>query len=186
VDGKDIKKIPLSVLRKNIGMVPQESFLFSETIHENIAFGLETGTDAEVAGAAQSAEIYADISSFPHHLQTIVGERGLTLSGGQKQRTALSRALARDPNILILDDAMSAVDTATEEKILNNLRSIMKERTSIIISHRISTVKNADEIIVLDQGRIIEQGTHDQLLALGGAYHDLYRKQLLEEALEQA
>ena len=186
VDGHDIKKIPLSVLRKNIGMVPQESFLFSDTIHENIAFGLETGTEAEVASAAQSAEIYADISSFPHHLQTIVGERGLTLSGGQKQRTALSRALARDPNILILDDAMSAVDTATEEKILSNLREIMKERTSIIISHRISTVKNADEIVVLDEGRIIEQGTHEELVRLGGAYHDLYRKQLLEEALEQA
>ncbi len=186
VDGHDIRKIPLSVLRKNIGMVPQESFLFSDTIHENISFGLEGGTEAEVASAAQSAEIYADISSFPHHLQTIVGERGLTLSGGQKQRTALSRALARDPNILILDDAMSAVDTATEEKILSNLREIMKERTSIIISHRISTVKNADEIVVLDQGQIIEQGTHEELLKLGGAYHDLYRKQLLEEALEQA
>ncbi|MDP4237267.1 MAG: ABC transporter ATP-binding protein, partial [Bacteroidota bacterium] len=148
VDGHDIRKIPLAVLRRNIGMVPQESFLFSETIHENIAFGLERGTDAEVASAAQSAEIYADISSFPNHVQTLVGERGLTLSGGQKQRTALSRAIARDPNILILDDSMSAVDTATEEKILSNLRSIMKDRTSIIISHRISTVKNADEIIV--------------------------------------
>jgi len=186
VDGHDIRKIPLAVLRKNIGMVPQESFLFSETIHENIAFGLEQATEAEVASAAESAEIYADIFSFPNAIQTIVGERGLTLSGGQKQRTALSRALARDPNILILDDAMSAVDTATEEKILNNLRGIMKDRTSIIISHRISTVKNADEIIVLDQGRILEQGTHEELLALGGAYHDLYRKQLLEEALEQA
>ena len=167
-------------------MVPQESFLFSDTIHENIAFGLEESSEAQVAGAAQSAEIYADISSFPHHLQTIVGERGLTLSGGQKQRTALSRAIARDPNILILDDSMSAVDTATEEKILSNLRGIMKDRTSIIISHRISTVKNADEIIVLDEGRIIEQGSHEELLKLGGAYHDLYRKQLLEEALEQA
>ena len=186
IDGHDIKKIPLSVLRKNIGMVPQESFLFSETIHENISFGLEKGTEAEVASAAQSAEIYADISSFPHRLQTIVGERGLTLSGGQKQRTALSRAIARDPNILILDDAMSAVDTATEEKILSNLRSIMTGRTSIIISHRISTVKNADEIIVLSEGRIIEQGTHEELLRLGGSYQDLYRKQLLEEALEQA
>jgi ATP-binding cassette subfamily B multidrug efflux pump len=186
IDGHDIRRIPLSVLRKNIGMVPQESFLFSESIHENISFGLEQGTEAEVASAAQSAEIYADISSFPYRLQTIVGERGLTLSGGQKQRTALSRAIARDPNILILDDAMSAVDTATEEKILSNLRSIMKDRTSIIISHRISTVKNADEIIVLDQGRIVEQGTHEELLRLGGAYHDLYRKQLLEEALEQA
>lgn len=186
IDGQDIKKIPLSVLRKNIGMVPQESFLFSDTIHENIAFGLEGGTEVQVAGAAQSAEIYADISSFPQHLKTIVGERGLTLSGGQKQRTALSRAIARDPNILILDDSMSAVDTATEEKILSNLRGIMKDRTSIIISHRISTVKNADEIIVLDEGRIIEQGSHEELLRLGGSYHDLYRKQLLEEALEQA
>ncbi len=186
MDGNDIKKIPLSVLRKNIGMVPQESFLFSDTIHENIAFGIEEATQALVAGAAESAEIYADITSFPHQTQTLVGERGLTLSGGQKQRTALSRAIARDPNILILDDSMSAVDTATEEKILSNLRGIMKDRTSIIISHRISTVKNADEIIVLDEGRIIEQGSHESLLKLGGAYHDLYRKQLLEEALEQA
>jgi ATP-binding cassette subfamily B protein len=186
IDGHDIKKIPLTVLRKNIGMVPQESFLFSETIHRNIGFGLDQATEAEVASAAQSAEIYADISSFPHHLETLVGERGLTLSGGQKQRTALSRALARDPNILILDDSMSAVDTATEEKILANLREVMKDRTSVIISHRISTVKNADVIIVLDQGSIIEQGSHEELLAKGGAYHDLYRKQLLEEALEQA
>ncbi|MEI8134083.1 MAG: ABC transporter ATP-binding protein [bacterium] len=186
IDGHDIRKIPLEVLRKNIGMVPQESFLFSDTIHENIAFGLEESLEASVAEAAQSAEIYADISSFPHRLQTIVGERGLTLSGGQKQRTALSRALARNPKILILDDSMSAVDTATEEKILANLKGIMKGRTSIIISHRISTVKNADMIIVLDQGTIIEQGTHDELLAHGGAYHDLYKKQLLEEALAQA
>ncbi len=186
IDGKNIKTIPLKVLRGGIGVVQQESFLFSESIGANISYGVD-GEDATVIeSAARSAEMLRDISEFPHQFNTIVGERGITLSGGQKQRTALARAIARNPKILILDDAMSAVDTSTEERILANLREIMRGRTSIIISHRISTVKDADEIIVIDDGKISEQGTHAQLLNLRGAYHDLYRKQLLEEALEQA
>jgi ATP-binding cassette, subfamily B, multidrug efflux pump len=186
IDGRDIKEIPLEVLLKNIGYVTQEAFLFSETLRENISFGMRDATEAEIIDAARSAEIHQDISEFPHGYDTIVGERGITLSGGQKQRTSMARAIARDPKILILDDAMSAVDTHTEERILTNLREVMKDRTSIIISHRISTVKNADEIIVIDDGKIKERGTHEMLLALGGWYHDLYRKQLLEEALEEA
>ncbi|HET9136809.1 MAG TPA: ATP-binding cassette domain-containing protein, partial [Candidatus Kapabacteria bacterium] len=172
-------------LRKSIGMVQQESFLFSESLQTNIAYGVQDPVADELIKAANHAEIYKDVSEFPHQFETVIGERGITLSGGQKQRTSLARAIARNPKILILDDAMSAVDTATEERILQNLRQIMKGRTSIIISHRISTVKDADEIIVLDDGKISERGTHAELLALGGAYHDLYRKQLLEEALEQ-
>lgn len=186
IDGHDIKTIPIDVLRENIGVVQQESFLFSETIRENIAYGLDDPHSPRIEDAARMAEIYQDIAEFPHGFETIVGERGITLSGGQKQRTAMSRAIARDPNILILDDAMSAVDTHTEERILSNLRGVMKGRTSIIISHRISTVKDADEIIVIDGGKIIEQGTHAELLAIRGQYHDLYRKQLLEEALLNA
>ncbi len=186
IDGKNIKTIPLKVLRGGIGVVQQESFLFSESIGANISYGVD-GEDATVIeSAARSAEMLRDISEFPHQFNTIVGERGITLSGGQKQRTALARAIARNPKILILDDAMSAVDTSTEERILANLREIMRGRTSIIISHRISTVKDADHIIVIDNGKISEQGTHAQLLNLRGAYHDLNRKQLLEEALEQA
>ncbi|MBS1903300.1 MAG: ABC transporter ATP-binding protein [Bacteroidetes bacterium] len=186
VDGHDIKTIPIEVLREHIGVVQQESFLFSETIRENIAYGLDNPRSPRVEEAARSAEIYQDIADFPNGFETIVGERGITLSGGQKQRTALSRAIARDPKILILDDAMSAVDTHTEERILSNMRSVMNGRTSIIISHRISTVKDADMIIVLDDGLIAEQGTHEELLNLRGQYHDLYRKQLLEEALQNA
>ncbi len=186
IDGKNIKTIPLKVLRGGIGVVQQESFLFSESIGANISYGVD-GEDATVIeSAARSAEMLRDISEFPHQFNTIVGERGITLSGGQKQRTALARAIARNPKILILDDAMSAVDTSTEERILANLREIMRGRTSIIISHRISTVKDADEIIVIDDGKISERGNHNTLLNLRGAYHDLYRKQLLEEALEQA
>jgi ATP-binding cassette subfamily B multidrug efflux pump len=186
IDGKDIRTIPIETLRKSIGMVQQESFLFSESLQTNIAYGVQDPVADELIKAANHAEIYKDVSEFPHQFETVIGERGITLSGGQKQRTSLARAIARNPKILILDDAMSAVDTATEERILQNLRQIMKGRTSIIISHRISTVKDADEIIVLDDGKISERGTHSELLSLGGAYHDLYRKQLLEEALEQA
>ena len=186
IDGKNIKTIPLEVLRGGIGVVQQESFLFSESIRSNIAYGIDNDSDEVVMAAAQSAEMLKDISDFPHQFDTIVGERGITLSGGQKQRTALARAIARNPKILILDDAMSAVDTSTEERILSNLREIMRGRTSIIISHRISTVKDADEIIVIDNGKISERGSHNALLNLRGAYHDLYRKQLLEEALEKA
>jgi ATP-binding cassette subfamily B protein len=184
IDGKSIKEIPLAVLRKNIGMVTQEAFLFSESLRENISFGLRDATEAEVIDAARSAELHSEIMEFPEKYDTIVGERGITLSGGQKQRTSLARALARDPRILILDDAMSAVDTSTEERILTNLRRIMKERTSIIISHRISSVKDADEIVVITDGEMKERGTHEELLAHKGWYYELYQKQLLEEALE--
>jgi ATP-binding cassette subfamily B multidrug efflux pump len=186
IDGHDIKTIPLEVLRENIGYVTQEAFLFSESIRDNIAFGIRDATDDQIIEAARLAEIHTDISEFPLGYETIVGERGITLSGGQKQRTSLARALARNPKILILDDAMSAVDTHTEERILSNLREVMKGRTSILISHRISTVKDADEIVVIDEGKIKERGTHEMLLSLQGWYHDLYRKQLLEEALEEA
>lgn len=186
LDGLDIRYIPLAKLRGAIGMVAQESFLFSEPLRDNIAFGIGKSSEAEVIDAARSAELHKDIEDFPQGYDTIVGERGITLSGGQKQRTSLARAIARDPHILILDDAMSAVDTATEERILSNLRSIMRERTSIIISHRISTVKDADEIIVITDGKISERGSHESLLSSRGWYYELYQKQLLEEALEQA
>ncbi|HMK39503.1 MAG TPA: ABC transporter ATP-binding protein, partial [Bacteroidota bacterium] len=170
IDGVDVRKIPLSVLRGAIGYVPQETFLFSDTIADNIAYGTDAGTEADVREAAEIARIARDIADFPRGYETLLGERGITLSGGQKQRTSIARAVMRKPAILILDDALSAVDTYTEEGILNRLRSVMKGRTSIIISHRISTVKDADSIVVLDGGTIREQGTHDELVALGGIY----------------
>ena len=185
IDGVDVRKIPLKVLRGAIGYVPQETFLFSDTIADNIAYGADAGTEADVHEAAEIARIARDIAEFPKGYETLLGERGITLSGGQKQRTSIARAVMRKPAILILDDALSAVDTYTEEGILSRLRSVMKGRTSIIISHRISTVKDADSIIVLDGGHIREQGTHDELVALGGIYAELHRKQLLEEELEQ-
>jgi ATP-binding cassette, subfamily B, multidrug efflux pump len=186
IDGINIRAIPLTKLRTSIGMVAQESFLFSEPLRDNIAFGTGKLTESEIVNVARVAELHKDVGDFPQGYDTIVGERGITLSGGQKQRTSLARAVARDPQILILDDALSAVDTATEEKILSNLRQIMRKRTSIIISHRISTVKEADEIIVLADGAVSERGTHNSLLAHRGWYYELYQKQLLEEALEQA
>ena len=213
IDGHDLRTIPLEVLRSNIGFVSQETFLFSETISENIAFGtgevasqyhtkaiLGTNGYAQSNGfpqlkppsplgteeAARAADIYDNVMEFPEQFQTMIGERGITLSGGQKQRTAIARALARNPKILVLDDAMSAVDTTTEERILSNLRNDANPRTTVLISHRTSTAREADMIIVLDHGRIIERGTHQDLLARGGAYYDLYRRQLLEESLEQA
>jgi ATP-binding cassette subfamily B protein len=221
MDGVDVREIPLERLRGAIGFVPQEPFLFSESIAENIAFGVrprfaphgivtrateehgttrateehgktrkdteEHGLDPDLAqrmhDAAAVARLDKDVESFPKGYYTPVGERGITLSGGQKQRTALARALMVDPRVLILDDALSAVDTYTEEEILSRLKSVMRQRTSIIVAHRISTVRDADQIFVLDHGRIVERGHHDALVARGGLYAALYRKQLLEEEL---
>lgn len=183
VDGKPIRHVTLSSLRDAIGYVQQETFLFSDTIAENISFGVGESAHERIEEAAEQAGLAKDIGAFPKGYGTILGERGITLSGGQKQRTAIARALIRHPRILILDDALSAVDTYTEERILRRLRSIMKERTSLIVSHRVSTVKEADLIVVLDGGRIAERGTNDELLALGGLYAELYERQLLEEEL---
>jgi ATP-binding cassette subfamily B multidrug efflux pump len=185
IDGRPIREFHIEFLRRNIGFVPQETFLFSDTVRENIAFGIEDATDADIHEAADAANIAADIEGFPEQYNTVVGERGLTLSGGQKQRTAIARAIIRNPRILILDDALSSVDTQTEDKILNHLREIMQGRTTIFISHRVSTVRNADRIAVLHGGRIVELGTHDELIARDGYYTDLYNKQLLEEELAE-
>jgi ATP-binding cassette, subfamily B, multidrug efflux pump len=185
LDGRPIREFSVESLRKNIGFVPQETFLFSDRIRENIALGVESATDQAIHDAAEAANIATDIEGFPEGYQTMVGERGITLSGGQKQRTAIARALIRNPRILILDDALSSVDTHTEDKILNHLREVMQGRTTIFISHRVSTVRNADRIAVLHEGRIVESGTHDELLALNGYYSDLYNKQLLEEELAE-
>ena len=185
IDGRPVREYSLASLRRNIGFVPQETFLFSDRIRENIAFGVESASDAEVQKAAEAANIALDIEGFPEAYETMVGERGITLSGGQKQRTAISRALIRNPRILVLDDALSSVDTHTEDKILNDLRNVMRGRTTIFISHRVSTVRNADRIAVLHSGKVVELGTHDELLALNGYYSDLYNKQLLEEELEE-
>jgi ATP-binding cassette, subfamily B, multidrug efflux pump len=183
IDGRPIRDYTLASLRRNIGFVPQETFLFSDHIRDNIALGVDSATDEQIHNAADAANIAADIEGFPEGYDTMVGERGITLSGGQKQRTAIARALIRNPKILILDDALSSVDTHTEDKILNHLRDVMRGRTTIFISHRVSTVRNADRIAVLHGGRIVELGTHDELLALNGYYSDLYNKQLLEEEL---
>ena len=185
VDGRPIREFSLASLRRNMGFVPQETFLFSDRIRENIALGVESATDQDIHDAADAANISLDIEGFPERYQTMVGERGITLSGGQKQRTAIARALIRNPKILILDDALSSVDTHTEDKILNHLREVMQGRTTIFISHRVSTVRNADRIAVLHGGHIVELGTHDELLALNGYYSDLYNKQLLEEELAE-
>ena len=183
VDGTDVRRLPLARLRSATGMVPQETFLFSATVLENIAFGRPEASREEVAEAARLAGLESDLAAFPAGLDTVVGERGLTLSGGQKQRVALARALLREPRILLLDDCLSAVDTQTEEQILRNLRTVFRGRTVFLVSHRISTVKDADVIVVLDQGRISERGTHPQLIATGGLYGELHQRQLLEEEL---
>jgi ATP-binding cassette subfamily B multidrug efflux pump len=204
LDGVDVREIPLATLRAAIGFVPQEPFLFSDTIAENIAFGVEPqprraqpqdeprttpttrtvdSLDARLRAAAAIARLDKDVETFPHGYDTLVGERGITLSGGQKQRTAIARALMVDPRLLILDDALSAVDTFTEEEILTRLRGVMRQRTSLIVSHRVSTVRDADRIFVLDRGRIVEEGRHDDLVAGGGPYATLHRRQLLEEEL---
>ena len=185
IDGIDIRKIPLDVLRTNIGLVPQESFLFSDTVANNISYGLRETNKEKVISISKIAAFDNDVDSFPSGYDTIVGERGITFSGGQKQRASIARALSIDPKILILDDSFSAVDTHTEEEILTNLKSFMQNRTSIIISHRISTVKNSDKIIVLHNGKIAEQGTHDELVDLNGIYADLHYKQLLEKELAE-
>jgi len=185
IDGNDIKTIPTNILRKNVGMVPQETFLFSDSLQNNILYGVEKTNIELLNKVAEISQLKKDVNDFPKKFETVLGERGITLSGGQKQRTCLARALATNPKILILDDSFSAVDTKTEEEILTKLKEFMKDRTSIIISHRISTVKDADNIIVLENGSIIEQGTHEQLLQLGGIYYDIHYKQLLEEELER-
>jgi ATP-binding cassette subfamily B multidrug efflux pump len=184
LDGIDLREFAPEDLRRAIGYVPQETFLFSATLGDNIAFGVNHATAEQIERAAAIAGLAPDIAGFPEGYRTMVGERGITLSGGQKQRAAIARAILRDPRILILDDALASVDTATEERILNGLASIMRGRTTILISHRISTVHAADRIFVLDNGRLIAQGSHEELLKLGGYYADLYRKQLLEEELE--
>ncbi len=183
IDGRPIREWPLETLRRAVGYVPQDTFLFSETLRENVAFGVDTATDEEIRDAADVASIAAEIEEFPAQFNTMVGERGITLSGGQKQRAAIARAVIRDPKILILDDSLSSVDTGTEERILKRLDAILRQRTTILISHRVSTVQHADQIAVLRDGRIVERGTHSELLARGGYYADLYHKQLLEEEL---
>jgi len=191
VDGHDVRKIPLAVLRGAVGFVPQETFLFSDTVRENVAFGLRAASVGEeevkkkVEWAADVAQLTKDIAEFPQGYDTFVGERGITLSGGQKQRTALARALATLPRILVLDDSLSAVDTYTEEEILKGLKEVRAARTTFLVSHRVSTVKDADLIVVLRDGAIVERGTHEELVARRGFYADLHRRQLLEDEVER-
>ena len=186
IDGRDVLDIPLGELRTAIGFVPQEPFLFSDTLAANVALGVPAAASQQperIRAAGVIAQLDKDVADFPNGYDTMVGERGITLSGGQKQRAAIARAVVIDPRILILDDALSAVDTYTEEEILSRLRGVMRERTAILISHRISTVRDADQIIVLEQGRLVERGRHEELIAHGGLYAELYKKQLLEEEL---
>ena len=183
IDGIPVEKIPLQALRKHVGVVPQDSFLFSDTLRENIALGVADPSDEDVAWAMETSQLAKDLADFPNGLKTVVGERGVTLSGGQKQRTALARAIIRRPSILILDDAMASVDTHTEEEILNRLKTVMAERTTILIAHRISTVRHADQIVVLEEGRVAESGTHEELVAMGGIYTDMFNRQELRQEL---
>ncbi len=185
VDGRDVRAWPLRALRRRIGCVPQETFLFSDTVAENIAFGTDGAGEREVLAAARVSQVAGDIESFTRGMQTFVGERGITLSGGQKQRVAISRAVLCSPAILVFDDSLSSVDTCTEERILRELAAVMKNRTTLLVSHRVSTVQRADEIVVLEEGTVAERGTHEELLRLGGLYAELYRKQLLEDELSE-
>jgi ATP-binding cassette, subfamily B, multidrug efflux pump len=185
IDGRDVTTIPHHQLREWIGMVPQESFLFSESIAENIRFGRADASEEQIRAAAEEAGLSGDVATFGQGLETVIGERGITLSGGQKQRTAIARAIVREPSILILDDSLSAVDTQTEERILRALREVRKGRTALIVSHRVSSVKDADHIIVLEEGAIVERGTHESLMQKGGYYADLYRRQTIEAELEE-
>ena len=184
IDDIPIQDYPLSILRRDIGFVPQDAFLFSDTIEENIAFGMTQANEQSTAHAAQMASFESEILSFPLKYQTVIGERGITLSGGQKQRATIARALGKDPSILIMDDSFSNVDTHTEEQILQSLREFRKNRTCLLVSHRISTVQDSDWIFVLEDGRILEQGDHAELLKKKGIYYDLYQKQLIEEELK--
>jgi len=184
LDDVDVREIPLALLRRQVGYVPQETFLFSVPLSENIGYGVKNLSQERLQEVMQDAQLSKDVEGFPDGSATMIGERGVTLSGGQKQRTSLARAIAKEPAILILDDAMSSVDTHTEADILKHLQKVMQGRTTIIISHRCSTVKNLDHIVVLDEGRIVEEGTHETLLRLGGLYAEMYRRQLLGEELE--
>ena len=185
IDGVNVRRYPLEQLRRAVGYVPQETFLFSVPLRENVGFGVDRAlTDAQTEWAGDVSQLNKDVDDFPARYETMIGERGVTLSGGQKQRTAIARAVAKDPRILILDDALSAVDTYTEAEILRRLRGVMRERTAIVVAHRISTVKDADEILVLDDGRIAERGAHRDLLERNGLYAQMYRRQLIEEELE--
>jgi ATP-binding cassette subfamily B protein len=183
IDNQEIRDLDLTHSRNQIGFVPQEVFLFSDSIYNNIAFGLSVAEQIQVEQAAKDAALYDNIIGFEKDFQTMIGERGISLSGGQKQRLSIARAIIKEPQILIFDDCLSAIDTSTEEQILNNLGRIMKNKTSILIAHRVSSIKNADHILVMDEGKIIEQGTHEALIDLKGSYFDLYEKQLLEEQM---
>jgi len=183
LDGRDIRTLPLAQLRRSIGFVPQDPFLFSTTVRQNVSFAVDGADDAAVRRAAVIAGVADDIKAFPRGYETVVGERGITLSGGQKQRLTLARAVITDPPILVLDDALSSVDTRTERAILTALQDVMRDRTSIIIAHRISTIQDADVIAVIDEGRIAELGDHAALLARDGLYADLFRQQRLEEEI---